>query len=326
MQAESAGLRLDIVIVNWNSGPLLARCIASLPRACVDGVSIGSVVVVDNASHDGSGSVQAPTGVKIEVIRNARNIGFAAACNLGARGCREGNILFLNPDTELGPDSLAAPLRRLACDTAGRIGIIGIALVTPQGERQRGVARFPTPASMLGQALSLDRVAPKLVPPRFMTDWDHLDTRAVDQVPGAFMLMRRSDFERLGGFDEQFFVYMEDVDLAFRAREAGLASLYMHDCTLTHVGGGTTNRVKDKRLFYMLRSRVLYARKHFGRAGYAAVVVAAMLLEPLTRLVVAAAKSDGASAREVLRAVGWLWRTYPFRRAIDRGEFGAPSR
>jgi GT2 family glycosyltransferase len=132
--------------------------------------------------------------------------------------------------------------------------------------------------------------------------------------------MRHSDFERLGGFDEQFFVYMEDVDLAWRARTAGLASVYVHDSMAKHIGGGTTRLVKDKRLFYMLRSRVLYARKHFGRAGYAVVVLAAMLLEPATRLAVAAARADATEARVVLRVLGWLWRAYPFRRAADRGE------
>jgi GT2 family glycosyltransferase len=94
------------------------------------------------------------------------------------------------------------------------------------------------------------------------------------------MLMRRQDFERLGGFDGQFFLYMEDVDLAFRASKAGLASLYVHDCIARHAGGGTTHAVRDKRLFYLLRSRVLYARKHHGFWGNALAVSALMLLEP----------------------------------------------
>ena len=313
-------MRLDIVIVNWNSGPLLAHCIASLPQASVGGVRIGSVVVVDNASQDDSASVSAPAGLQVEIIRNARNVGFAAACNQGAQAGREPHVLFLNPDTELSPSSLAMPLQRLLGDASRRIGIVGIALVAPCGERQRNVARFPTPVHLLGQAFGLDRVAPALVRPRFMTDWDHLDTREVDQVPGAFMLMRREDFERLGGFDEQYFLYMEDVDLALRARNAGLASVYMHDCVAKHVDGGTTGAVQGVRLFYLLRSRILYARKHFAPAGIAAVIFAAMLLEPLARLTVAAARANGNAAMAVLRATGWLWRAYPFRRAIDRGQ------
>ena len=276
--------------------------------------------MVDNASQDGSASIDAPPDLHVVVIRNDRNLGFAAACNQGARACREPYILFLNPDTELDASSLSGPLQRLASDEAGRIGIIGIALIDARGERQRNVARFPTPMGMFGQAVGLDRLAPRLVRPQFLVDWDHLDTREVDQVPGAFMLMRHRDFERLGGFDERFFLYMEDVDLVSRAHKAGLASLYVADCALRHIGGGSTQAVKDKRLFYLLRSRVLYARKHFGLWGYGLAVAASMLLEPASRLCVAAAHLDWANARAILCATNWLWRAFPFHRAIDRGE------
>ena len=113
---------------------------------------------------------------------------------------------------------------------------------------------------------------------------------------------------------------MEDVDLAFRASKAGLASLYVHDCVALHIGGGTTRPIKDKRLFYLLRGRVLYARKHYGFWGNALVVSALMLLEPITRLGVAAVGLDWKAATAVLRATNWLWRAYPFCRAIDLGE------
>src|SRR5581483_6327290 len=301
-------LSLDIVIVNWNSGPLLGRCLASLPQACSDGMHIEAAVVVDNGSRDGSATFDAPQGLDVIAIRNHRNLGFAAACNLGARAVHAPYLLFLNPDTQLEARSLEGALRRLASDRAGRIGIVGLALVGDDGRRQRNTARFPTPARMLGQALGLDRLAPALVRPQFLTDWDHLDTREVDQVPGAAMLMRRSDFERLGGFDERFFLYMEDVDLALRAREAGLACIYIHDCVARHMGGGTTRRVRDKRLFYLLRSRVLYARKHFSPWGRAVAVGATMLCEPVARLVAAAVRLDGAEAKAVVKATAWLWR------------------
>jgi N-acetylglucosaminyl-diphospho-decaprenol L-rhamnosyltransferase len=325
MPTDEDDLHLDIVIVNWNSGDLLARCVESVPRARVAGVRIGAVIIVDNASADGSASIRPPLDLQVEIIRNERNRGFAAACNQGAQACSKPHILFLNPDTELGPTALSAPLQRAVRAGSGRVGIFGIALVTSENERQRNVARFPTAAALVGQAIGLDRLVPALVPPRFLADWDHLDTREIDQVPGAFMLMRRKDFQQLGGFDEQFFLYMEDVDLALRARKAGLTSLYVHDCVARHVGGGTTAPVKDRRLFYLLRSRVLFARNHFGAAGQAAVTFAAMGLEPLARLAAAAVRADRDEAAAILRSTRWLWRAYPFRSARDRGELDEPA-
>jgi GT2 family glycosyltransferase len=307
-KADWMNVPLDIVIVNWNSGQLLARCVASLQQATVSGVLIGAVVVVDNASHDGSWLIDAPIDLQVVVIRNVRNLGFAAACNQGARSCREPYVLFLNPDTELEATSLSGPLRRLVSDEKGQIGIIGIALVDNRGERQRNTARFPTPARMIGQALGLDRWASRFMSPQFMMEWDHQDTREVDQVPGAFMLMRRQDFERLGGFDERFFLYMEDVDLSVRVRSAGQVSLYIHDCTARHTGGGTTGAIRDKRLFYLLRSRVLYARKHFGTGGCALAVIAVMLIEPIARLSMAVILLDLKEVKAIFRAMNWLWR------------------
>ena len=114
------------------------------------------------------------------------------------------------------------------------------------------------------QMLGLDRLWPHRFPSHFMTDWDYRENREVDQVSGAFFLVRRKVFEELNGFDERFFMYFEDLDFAYRAKQAGWRSFYLADAQAVHFGGGASYQVKGKRLYYVLNSRALYVAKHFG--------------------------------------------------------------
>lgn len=310
-----------IITVNWNAGDLLRACAASVPSALTGaappkGVALEAMVVVDNASADGSadgletGALVAGGG-PLTVLRNPENRGFAAACNQGAAGSRADWLLFLNPDTRLSDRSLAPALAFLAEPAQAHTGILGIRLVDEAGRTQRSCARAPTPGRVLAQAVGLDRLAPGLFPPHFMTEWDHLDSRPVDQVMGAFLLIRRSLFEELGGFDERFFVYFDDVDLCLRARRAGWEVVHFAGAEAFHKGCGTTDQVRDRRLFYALRSRILFAAKHFHPVAAGLVTAATLTLEPMTRLVHALAARSPADARAVLRGSALLWRALP---------------
>ena len=160
-------------------------------------------------------------------MRNADNRGFGAACNQGAAGSDADFLLFLNPDTRLMPGSLAEPVRYLRSPEHETVGIVGIQLFDADGHVARNTARAPTAWSMVGNSVGLDRLMPRLFPPHFVTEWAHDETRPVDQVMGAFFLVRRSVFEALGGFDERFFVYYEDLDFSVRARAHGWSSVYL---------------------------------------------------------------------------------------------------
>jgi N-acetylglucosaminyl-diphospho-decaprenol L-rhamnosyltransferase len=309
-----------VVIVNWNSGPLLGTCVASLAAARRGGAPLARVVVVDNGSGDGSADVQMPPGLVVEVIRNATNSGFAAGCNQGAERSQEPLLLFLNPDVEVTAASFAGLDGFLVPAAPFGAGILTIQLTGPDGKVQRCCARRPSAAVMVGQAFGLDRLLPRLCPPLLMTEWDHGETRLVDQVIGAFMLMRTADFRALGGFDPQFFLYMDEVDLSARAADAGLPSLYVHDRTARHIGGGTTNQIRDIRLAYILRSKVLYARKHFGAFGGRVVAAALLIGEPVVRLARAVVTARPQEAREVVTAVRMLAARYPFKSAAQIGE------
>ena len=302
---------LRIVTVNWNAGDLLRQCVASVPAALTGAFALELMAVVDNASADGSADGLEADGVPLAVLRNTANRGFAAACNQGAAGSEADWLLFLNPDTRLSERSLAPALAFLADPAQNRVGVLGIRLMDEEGRTQRCCARTPTPGRILAQAAGLDRLWPGLFPPHFMTEWDHADSRPVDQVMGAFLLIRRALFEELGGFDERFFVYFDDVDLCLRARKAGWAVVHFAGAEAYHRGGGTSDRVRDLRLFYGLRSRILFAAKHFAPTG--AVLTAAVTLgvEPLTRLAHALLARSPTDARAVLRGTAMLWRALP---------------
>ena len=202
--------------------------------------------------------------------------------------------------------SLAQPVRYLRPGENEKVGIVGIQLVDADGQVARNTARAPTAWSMVGNSVGLDRLAPRLFPPHFVAEWAHDQTRDVDQVMGAFLLVRRSVFEALGGFDERFFVYYEDLDLSVRARAQGWRSVYLAAAQAFHRGQGTTEGATARRTFYFCRSRILYARKHFGVLDAFCVIAATLTVEPLARLA-AAPRSAGAT----LRAFAMLWCDLP---------------
>ncbi len=300
-------MSIDIVIVNWNSGGHARDCIASLADFPGREGVLERVVVVDNASTDGSDRGLEHPGIRVEVVRNTRNRGFAAACNQGARLARADGVLFLNPDTRQIEDALTACHAFLAAPANARVGIVGVQLLDEAGRLQRSCARFPTPGRVIAQTVGLDRLLPRLFPPHFLVEWDHGETRPVEQVIGAFLLVRRRLFEELGGFDERFFVYYEDVDLCLRARAAGWETVYFTGARAVHSGGGCSASAKAHRLFYNLRSRILFAAKHFPPLGMAGTVAATLLLEPLSRLARALARGAPSEAGQVLVGTALLW-------------------
>jgi GT2 family glycosyltransferase len=299
---------LHVVIVNWSSGRQLAECLDSFAAVAGDRVAVARITVVDNASSDGSCDALPPSPALV-LIRNTENRGFAAACNQGVAGSDADFLLFLNPDTRLMPGALERPIQFLQSNANRGVGIVGIQLLDESGHVARNTARTPTPWSMIGNSLGLDRVMPSVFPPHFVTEWAHDETRVVDQVMGAFMLVRRTAFNTLAGFDERFFVYFEDLDFACRARDRGFSSVYLATAQAFHRGQGTTVSAVSARTYLFCRSRILFALKYFPKVSAFLVIAVTLFIEPATRSV--AAVLGRRSVTDVLRAFAMLWSNLP---------------
>lgn len=272
---------LTIVIVNWNSGRQLYNCVSSISRTVRDGFAISGVVIVDNDSNDDSLFGVADRCESVRIIKNDVNIGFAAACNQGAAMATSDYLLFLNPDTSLFSNSLVVPIKFMQKSENMGVGICGIQLVDERGQNSTSAARFPSLRVMAGKILGLNALFPRVFPSHLLTSCELKKSCCVDQVIGAFFFIRKNVFDSCGGFDERFFVYFEEVDLSLRSKQLGFSSYFLSEVTAFHKGGGCSDRVKAERLFYSLRSRILYARKHYSRVEFTVLILLTGLELPL---------------------------------------------
>ncbi|MFX0132879.1 MAG: glycosyltransferase family 2 protein [Candidatus Hodarchaeota archaeon] len=302
---------LDVIIVNWNSGAYLRLCLESIKADNHKCFTMSRVVIVDNASKDCSLDNLKGFHLPLIIIKNQENLGFAAACNRGAKGSRADYLLFLNPDIRLFRDSLSVPLIFMDQPRNEKVGITGIQLIDTSGQVSLNCARFPSPSQFFIGMLGFDKLFPKLFKGHFMREWNHGDTRIVDQVMGAFFLVRRSVFEELDGFDERFFVYFEDLDFSHRAYQKGYMSCYLATAQAFHAGGGTSKQIKARRIFYSLRSRILYVYKHFNFFTATLVMSGTILIEPFMRLIWAGLRRSIPEAYQTIHAYGLLFRALP---------------
>jgi GT2 family glycosyltransferase len=303
---------LDIVLVNWNSGRQLLNAIASIVDHHAE--LVGKVIVVDNNSTDESLDVldQLPAvPFCLQLAKNSSNKGFGAACNQGAQLCSSEYLLFLNPDARLFADSLAAPVAYIEKPENADVGICGIQLIDESQEVARSCARFPSAAAFAAEAVGLCKFRGLRSLGHHMSEWRHATTRQVDHVIGAFYLIRRPLFESLNGFDERFFVYLEDLDLSLRARRVGWRCVYYAGAQAFHAGGGTSRQIKASRLFYALRSRLLYGFKHFSTPQAWTVLAVTLLVEPISRFFFSLLRGGLGDARDTLRGYAMLWRALP---------------
>ena len=276
---------LDIIIVNWNSKGQLHDCLKSIVTASRDGFELSRVVVVDNASSDSSAEGLEYIDLPLTLIRNAENRGFAAACNQGAVASQADYLLFLNPDTRLFFNSLSEPLAFMEQLKNAYIGICGLKLIDDTGNMTTSCARFPTLGIFFGKMTGLSKIFPKLFVEHLMSSTELIYSLEVDQVIGAFFLVRRYVYEENEGFDERFFMYFEEVDFSLRAKLKGYSSYYLSHVSAYHRGGGSTEQVKATRLFYSLRSRIQYAFKHYSYLEALLLMMLTLFFELFARIV-----------------------------------------
>ena len=303
---------VDIIIVNWNSGDYLYDCLSSITKSDRTCYLLDKVIVIDNASNDNSLAGIKKLALPIKIIANDVNMGFAYACNQGAKQGDSDYLLFLNPDTQLYQNSLNNAIAFMEEEQSkAKFHIMGIQLIDDDNNISRSCARFPKPSHFVNKILGLNMLFPKIFKSYTMTDWDHSYSREVDQVIGAFFLVRRSLFNQLGGFDERFFVYYEEVDFSLRAKKLNRYSYYSVDVKAYHAGGGTTSQVKSTRLFYSIRSRLLYCKKHFSFISFLIVLLITIVFEPISRMLLCILRQSCKEVFEVISAYLLLWRFIP---------------
>lgn len=255
-------MKLSIVIPSWNTRELLRACLASLRRAAKPGAC--EVIVVDNASADGSADMVASDFPEVVLQRNAANEGFARGCNQGIRAARGEHVLLLNADTEVGEDALVRMVAFL--DANPEYGAVAPRLVNPDGSTQRSCMRFPNLWTPLFFATPLERWLPESreLVRYFMRDWDHEDERDIDQPPAACLLLRKRVLDEVGPFDEELWLFYNDVDLSRRIADAGWRTRFLRDATVLHHVGASTSQF-GRFLAEWHKNRLAYFRKHHGR-------------------------------------------------------------
>jgi len=271
---------IDIVIVNWNSHDFLRKCVLSILDSKQFEL-VSSVIIIDNNSTDDSLQLL-PIHANLQVVKNTENLGFAKACNQGFKMSQSKYILLLNPDAVLLENTIAASFEYM--ETHQDIDVLGCQLLNDSNQITPTCARFPKPINFVYHSLGLSKIWPKIFhPPTLMTDWNHQESRFVDQVMGAYMFMRNNVFEKAGYFDERFFVYFEELDFSLSLKIAGGKSFYHSGIQAIHTGMGTTETVKAFRLFLSLGSRLKYAKKRFSMFGYLIVAFFTFTIEFLMR-------------------------------------------
>jgi GT2 family glycosyltransferase len=256
---------LSIIIVNWNTRDLLSRC---LKTVCSNlGKLDAEILVIDNASSDGSIEMVKQEFPQVRLIQNEENVGFARANNAGINESRGRYYLLLNTDTFVHPGALTTLVRFM--DENKDAGAGGCRLYYDDGSLQRSCTSFPTILTELWQALWLDRLFPesRIFGKYWMTYWDYNDAREVDSVIGACMILRREAINEVGLLDDSYFMYSEEVDLCYRLKQSGWKVRFTPKATATHIWGGTSKRIQEEKTFLRLyQSRMLFFRKHYGRA------------------------------------------------------------
>jgi N-acetylglucosaminyl-diphospho-decaprenol L-rhamnosyltransferase len=268
--------KLTVAIVSFNTRRLLEACLSSLLASLADTPELGArVVVVDNASADGSAAMVRARFPSVDLRASGQNLGFSGGNNLVLREARTPYLLLLNPDTEVRGDAPAALVRFL--DAHPRAAAVGGRLIYPDGGFQHSAFRFPTlPMSFLdffpiNHRLSDSRLNGRYPPERYARAFE------IDHPLGAALMVRREALDQVGRLDEDYFMYAEEVDLCWRIKQAGWQIWYTPDATIAHHEGAATRQFRGEMLVHLHRSRYRFFAKHypswFGPAARAIVGV-----------------------------------------------------
>jgi GT2 family glycosyltransferase len=258
---DSAPIQLSVVVASYNTRDLLRECLKSLAPATA-GLRT-EILVVDNHSTDGSAEMVETSFPEVTLLRNGANEGFAKANNRALAAARGDHVLCLNPDTLIPQGALRPMIEFLGSNQD--VGIVGCRLERPDGRLDEACKRsFPTPLSAIARFLHLDRLFPgsRTLGAYRRTFQDPHGRYEVDSVVGAFMLVRRRVIEEVGGFDEDFFMFGEDLDWCYRVKSRRFKVYYLGDQKVIHHKGAATATAPYRMNWHFHRAMFLFHKKH----------------------------------------------------------------
>ncbi len=256
--------RISVIIVSWNTRGLLKDCLNSVG---IPGDSlVQEVIVVDNASSDGSPDMVAEEFPEVTLIRSKENLGFARGNNLGIGRASGSWLALVNSDVVVHPGCLEQLANYL--DTHSDVGLAGPRVIGRDGRLQPTWRQLPTIWTTACRSLALDKIFSR-VSKRKLNQWVNGDPVHVEVLSGCFWVARREAVAQVGGLDERFFFYAEDLDWCKRFGDAGWKVVFVPAATATHYGGGSSGAAPLRYSIELLRANLAYWRKHHGVMGLA---------------------------------------------------------
>ncbi len=310
---------LSVVIVNWNTRQMTRECLQSVQDALAGpdaGRITAQVILIDNASADGSADMVTADFPAVALIRNATNRGFAAANNQGFAIATGRHILLLNSDTLVHGDALSASVAWL--DSHPAVGALGIKALNADGSTQMTCHQYPSLINQFLLASGLWKLKwPRVFGRYMMTDWARDTEREVEVISGCYLMLRRAVLEGVGPLDEDFFFFGEETDWCRRMRDAGWVLMFSPLGTFTHYGSVSAKKLNHKRDVMLAGSKVRLHRKHGGTAAAMVAWMFAALFN-ISRAVFwsvrslvgggEAARARARHFRSVVAELGVIWR------------------
>jgi GT2 family glycosyltransferase len=302
--------QISVIIVSWNARGHLRNCLASIRET--GGSLVREVIVVDNASSDGSPDMVAAEFPEVKLVRANDNLGFSRANNLGIKQASGSFLALVNSDVVVHAGCLEQLTRLL--DGHSDIGLAGPRITGGDGCLQLTCRRLPTVWNLTCCALALDRVFSSW--PLFsgfeMRHWNYEHQGEVEVLSGCFWLARKAAVEQVGGLDERFFFYAEDIDWCKRFRDAGWKIMFVPQATATHFGGASSSNEPLRYSIEMLRANLIYWKKHHGALGKSSYYLLALIyhsfrfvLRALARVFSSKRDSDS-KLKEHVVCIRWL--------------------
>jgi GT2 family glycosyltransferase len=299
---------LSVIIVNYNTREMTLRCLEAV-RPELAGIS-SEVILVDNASTDGSAAAFAEKAPWVRLIASPKNVGFGAGNNLAMKEAAGRYFLLINTDAFPKPEAFAAMLEYMKSHS--HVAVVGPKLLNEDGTVQQSCFRFPTPWRSWLENLWISAALKRVSSLDDYRTWDHGSERLVDFVIGACCLVRREAYDQIGGFDERFFMYAEESDWMYRMHRAGWQIAFTPAAVVTHLGGGSGagNAPRINPVFF--ESLDYYELKHHGLFGLlnlrAAMTAGCAMRAGLWTAVGAISRSRRDLARSKVKLLTWLVR------------------